>query len=692
MGLTLALLMAPSFAQAEEADPNPIDVALELAGVSRERLGPDPLRLMSSPRSEGQAPLLRALLASPLSAGYRVGMVERRFHARADSIHRLFLQTCTLAGADIARGYLGNPLAPIDARLLAAEDALAESLAMLEVVTGEPFDWRSTLPDRDALPNPLRHEIARVIATITNAERFRRRAFRNVDIPADPMLLLGQVFGRPLDLDEAQDYRLAVRDVEYEALYAGMLDLVLAMEDFEDALLAMEEFPPVKWRVETPLGVIILDTHDEPTHHAEGDPLLIIDLGGDDLYELGSLEKPLRMGISIIYDHAGNDEVVTLPGRGASAIFGYGIHWDREGDDVYRGSDLAQASAVFGAALLVDREGNDEYRAVRGSQSFALGGAALLVDFAGDDVYTAITNSQGSAGPYGAAVLFDLEGNDQYRLTGEGRIVSRSAQSPEHNSSMGQGCGYGVRADLGDGRSLPGGVGMLFDGAGDDIYEAEVFAQGAGFLEGLGALVDGGGNDQFSAVWYGMASAAHRAAGVLISRGTGNDRYEASRYTSIGAAHDLSVAFFIDEGGDDVYTVENLGIGGANDNGTAIFVDAGGDDVYTVRDRSCHALGRAKVTLWGTWRESATGLGLFFDLGGKDEYKVGSDLPANDALLRWPPRHPELDLPSDVGIFLDGDYPNPFHTIARTTSDGEDERMLNDARRERRRYRAAIKP
>jgi hypothetical protein len=674
----------------EEAKKDVVDLALEGTKLTREKLAPDPYKVLASRSSSEQSPMLRSLLGDPLNAGYRSGMFAEQFVNRSDSPQRLYSQTVGLQGADIARGYYGNPFRELDAQLLRAEDPLAHALDALAAVSA-PFPYKDDIPTSAQFPNPLRYEFARVIMAISSAERFRMRALRKIPVnPADLLPPLQQIFGSYYPDFDGPDYRLYIKDLESEAMQAGMLDLTLALEDFEAALNDITTTPGIGWYVDTPMGKIVFSGEDDDSFYAEEDALLIFDWAGNDNYALGNQEKPFRSGISIVYDREGDDRYITLPGSGASGILGYGITWDCAGDDRYQGSDIAQASAILGGALLLDRAGNDEYRAVRAAQAYAIGGCALLLDYDGDDLYESVTYSQASAAPYGAAVLADLgNGNDVYRLKNE-PLLSPSAQIRTHNSSMGQGMGTGVRSDLSDGRSLPGGVGMLFDQGGDDVYEAQVFCQGTGFLEGAGILVDGGGSDKYSGIWYAQASAAHRAAGVLLDKGTGNDSYTATEFTSIATAHDLSVAFLQDEGGNDSYTVRNLGIGGANDNGVAVFVEEGGDDSYTIRDAEGYGVGGAKISHWGTSRENSLGLALFFELGGDDTYNLKRKGPANDSITRWPQKFPDMDLNSEIGVLVDGNYESPFHSGPRTPADDYDRKMLETTRKERRAYRDQI--
>lgn len=295
----------------------------------------------------------------------------------------------------------------------------------------------------------------------------------------------------------------------------------------------------------------------------------------------------------------------------------------------------------------------------------AIAGFAVLLGGGGNDAYRALANAQGSAGPEGVAVLIDLAGDEHYLLD-NAPLINPSAQLPSRNASVGQGAGYGIRGEFGDGRSTTGGIGLLIDLAGDDQYVGQVFAQGVGYHEGLGILVDGDGKDSFDAAWYAMGAAAHRGAGVLLKYGDGRDSYRASHSMALGAAHDFSVGVFLDEGGDDQYDLGDLGLGAAYDNSTALFVDAKGDDRYAVRDSACRAFGVAQISQWGTLREDALNLGLFMDLGGTDGYPVHCAQARNNGSWSAARRWPELKLRSEAAAGLDGEFQLPFSIRART--------------------------
>lgn len=671
------------------SDTLALDLALARAGVERGRLSPDPLRLIASSGEARESVFLQSLRADPLNVSYRVGMMQDRFLANTNSPLRLFIYTVNLGDVDIARGYLGNPLRRIDQRLLKAQDPLDEALRMT-AESGGKFFWAGTLPSWTELPNPLRFEIARVVATAAQGEKFRQRAFAR--LPAGLKLdeVFHQVLAGSAGLDESADFRKYIAEVEREALAAGMLDLLAALEDFDDFLdHSTQDFPALNWELETSLGHIVLRTGREDSVTEVERPFVVIDLGGNDRYFSVETSNPTS-GISVIYDREGNDEHFSEPGRGSGAMLGLGVCWDAgNGNDRHESQFLGVSGALLAATVVVDEGGDDVYISNGCSQAYAVGGFAMLLDLGGgNDTFTSTIRSQASAGPLAAAVLVDVEGDSVYTLR-DAPVIDPSPQNASVNTSLGQGAATGLRADLLDGRSLPGGVALLLDGAGNDFYTGGVFVQGAGFLSGAGVLVDRSGNDRYTGAWYAQAAGAHRAAGVLLDL-DGDDVYTATQYTSIAAGHDFSVGFLLDAAGNDRYSVGNLGLGAGNDNGVGILADLGGNDSYTITQKDSFGLGDARITLWGTSREMSLTLGLFLDLGGTDRYDVSRGGPVNDGLWSAPRQYPEMSLPSESSAGLDGDYPSPFFTGPRTRSTGEDQKSLRAAWEERRAYRASI--
>jgi hypothetical protein len=660
--LIAILLAPPAWSQARD----PLAQLSELTGITPGESAPDPARLAASPTRGQQLPLFRAVMARPLEAPYRAGMLADAFRAAMRSPHELVGLTGAVAGLAVVRSN-DAALLPLEAALRDAADPLAASLAWMSPASKAGGAWPPALPGLAQLPNPLRFELALVLSTMSRSHQFLERAFARLPKTVTPALLRRQALESDLRPFEEPDIRRLLGQVEYEALLAGMLDLVAAVERLEHFLSSAQQLPAVEWSLDTPMGQIVVDTTGANNRHRLKDPLLVLDVGGDDEFEFLAPGEDHR--ISVVLDHNGNDRyVANAPGADpSSATLGFGILWDTAGNDQYLGTSQAQASALFGAALLVDGGGNNQFVASAHSQAHAIGGLAVLLGSTGNDQFTAQTHSQGSAGPRGVAVLIDPGGDDRYTLNNT-PLVRPSPQLPGRNSSMGQGAGRGFRGVFEDGRSAAGGIGILLDLAGDDRYEAQVFAQGVGYYEGLGLLVDDGGNDRFDAAWYAMGAAVHDAAGILLKRGAGNDRYRASHEIALGAAHDFSVGIFVDEGGNDEYVLSDLGLGAAMDNSTGLFVDAAGDDRYQVTGTACRSLGAAHMTRWGTLRENLLNLGLFMDLGGLDSYPAHCARARNDTRWTAPRSWSQLKLRSESGAGLDGEWPMPFALRPLTTA------------------------
>lgn len=330
-------------------------------------------------------------------------------------------------------------------------------------------------------------------------------------------------------------------------------------------------------------------------------PPLIIDLGGDDLYE-GPVALT-RGGVSLVLDLQGDDRY--RPGHAlgpAAALGGLAVLADLEGDDDYQGGSVSLGAALGGVAVLLDRSGDDRYQ----GESFALGagslGWGLLLDQGGNDLYRCSLYGQGFGHLAGLGLLQDDGGHDHYLM--QPRVVDQ-IRYDDHHLSMGQGFGFGLRPDL------SGGIGLLHDQGGNDLYSADIFGQGGSYWWALGALVDRAGNDRYLAWQYAQGSGVHLAAAVLRDE-AGQDVYE-SRGVSQGCGHDLALGRLVDLAGDDSYTAWDLSQGAGSANGTGWLADLAGSDLYAMR-------GPAKPRAYGDPRRRTGSLGLFHDAAGPDFY------------------------------------------------------------------------
>ena len=207
-------------------------------------------------------------------------------------------------------------------------------------------------------------------------------------------------------------------------------------------------------KIATPAGAIVIGGKEANTYRLDDMPdvAAVIDLGGNDVYEEGTVspERP----VLLIIDMAGNDTYrASKPGVQGGAIMGVSMLLDLEGDDVYMAHDVAQGSALAGVGILIDYAGNDRYSGVRRVQGQAVGGVGLLIDRSGHDDYHAAMWAQGFGGPLGFGLLDDLTGDDHYYCGG----LYPNSYKPETPGyeGWGQGVGAGIR------QCACGGIGVI---------------------------------------------------------------------------------------------------------------------------------------------------------------------------------------------------------------------------------------
>ncbi|MEE2828133.1 MAG: hypothetical protein VX498_03010, partial [Myxococcota bacterium] len=387
--------------------------------------------------------------------------------------------------------------------------------------------------------------------------------------------------------------------------------------------------------IETSLGPVIVGSTGSDRHLR--DAALILDPGGDDHWENNAGSNVgLRSGLALALDLGGKDQYNCRRTHCQGAAYaGVGILIDAgEENDDYFAQSHAQGAGFLGVGVLWDQGGDDTYQADSFGQGAGTLGLGLLLDSAGNDRAVLQARGQGFGATGGLGIYTDFAGDDQRRLG------LRAADVHGPVSGGGQGGAWGTRSLPWRGsHSLHGGVGLLYDRAGNDGYYARAFGQGSAWFLGLGLLLDRAGDDRYIAEWYGQGSAVHLAAGILVDGG-GSDSYEGSN-TVQGAAMDRSVGILWDQGGEaDSYRIGTAGgalnreIGGGQAwarqaHAIAILVDEGGADSYkTAWDGLGFSLPPA--------RPDRGAVALFADLDGTDTYSLGrlrpDASPANDAV------------------------------------------------------------
>ena len=577
---------------------------------------------------------------------------------------------------------------------------LAEVIRTLDEKMGQPLgdrDLERLQKSARTVPRDVQEAACVVLYASVSAAEWHRLAFERVHDLLTPDFVqdLVAAFCSPGRTPPRALERVA-EQTDFASLYAGAEDLTLGVERALDLLRDRRTTETFAFNEPTPMGSIVLRAgkSDPEGEVLEGEsPLLLLDLDGDGVYHTGGAAVGPDRPVSVLIHLGGNNRYEapeTSTGSFGSGVLGYGILVAVGGNDVYKGGGLSQGAGLLGVGMLLDLgKGHHTYDAVATSQGAGAFGVGLLLDEEGGDTFRSFTQSQGFGFTLGCGYLLNLgKGNDSYTLrndavgdqTSASRPTARfpSAQDPEHNASLGQGCGMGRRGDLSDGHSWAGGYGLLYDAGGNDTYRAEVMAQGCGYWYGVGCLIDDSGDDTYHAYWYGQGAAAHYAVGALLDY-AGNDSYTCDAAVAQGAAHDGSVAWLVDTEGNDTYRAPALALGAASVGSIGIFLDVAGDDRYeavaagTGAANPSHVTGGARTEKWGSYLEDQLNLGLFMDCGGRDTF---TGLPGREGhVWRDPAEHPELALRSECGVGIDADNaglpPVRLHPLTAGTASRE---------------------
>lgn len=342
-----------------------------------------------------------------------------------------------------------------------------------------------------------------------------------------------------------------------------------------------------------------------------GDFDFIIDMGGDDIYNIdrppltkGGLGGVLDGGFSCIMDMSGNDYYTTSSDFTlAGGLFSSSFIFDKDGDDIYESKGAGNlGAAIGGLGLLYDEKGNDTYKGISFSIGAGCFGVGLLVDREGNDFYIANSYSQGFGMTQGVGAIVDNKGNDSYLIDSRSLDIGRYN---DHYISMCQGYGLGLRP------FYAGGIGLIIEGAGNDIYNTDIFGQGGAYWYSLGAIVDKNGHDKYNGYQYSQGAGIHLAVGLLKDY-DGWDFYQ-SNGVSQGCGHDFGYGMLWDVKGNDNYSAYSLSQGAGSADGIGMLIDESGVDGY---------LNKHPQTTrgYGNPRREYGSIGVFLDVSGDDFY------------------------------------------------------------------------
>jgi hypothetical protein len=397
--------------------------------------------------------------------------------------------------------------------------------------------------------------------------------------------------------------------VDYEKLFKAGLMILSAAKLYTERSISVEDrtcdIDGVEGKIlyyeKFDFGEIVVG--DTGRNIYKRDFAVILDLGGDDIYQYGRQTG----NVHIVIDKSGNDLYTGDNYSIACGNFGVSIVIDETGDDIYTAKSFSIGCGVFGIGILIDKEGDDRYIGDTFTQGAGGFGIGILKDEAGQDTYEGALYAQGFASTYGIGILADKAGNDRYIILEKYLDEIRYL---DHYLSLSQGFSIGFRPDL------SAGIGMILDRSGNDYYLGDIFAQGSSYWYGIGAIVDSKGNDNYVAYQYVQGAGTHITIGLLIDK-EGNDNYVA-KGVSQGCGHDLSFGLLYDLEGDDSYVAFDLSQGAGNANGIGMLIDVSGDDGYSVK-RTHNTQG------YGDFRREYASIGVLLDLKGHDSYTSGKN-------------------------------------------------------------------
>jgi hypothetical protein len=318
---------------------------------------------------------------------------------------------------------------------------------------------------------------------------------------------------------------------------------------------------------------------------------LSLDAGGDDTYTLASRPTPLPAGGTVELGEAGGY------GFGVGQVGGVAVFADAGG------KDEMTVEAIVGAPP----NGQDQ-AAARSSSilAFGQGGAAvgMAVSGPGDTAWTALGENhsapsgdsggtvslggsgQGALGGFGG--LLDTGGNDSYRSVARTHVVrERSIEDSCSCSRVDAVARAGLVSILATGYGAAGGVGILRDEEGDDLYvdSASSFAE----------------------------ATAHDGRAEAAGDGTTSARAEATTADVdlyVQGAGLVGSGFLLDQSGNDVYAAS--GVSDARATATATDPDAVTEGVANAGSAD---------TLFAQAAGQLGGYGELTDTGGTDQYR-----------------------------------------------------------------------
>ena len=327
--------------------------------------------------------------------------------------------------------------------------------------------------------------------------------------------------------------------------------------------------------------------------HESKNSNLCIDLGGRNRYAG-------RYGAGIGYtgvliDFGTETTTNFVDASAGTGILGIGLAYFEGSRPDLNAKNIAFGAGLGGVGLVkVEQAFRMESRSI--GQGFGMCGVGILIGSKGTDSLKIGYLGQGAGMMGGVGWLFNPAGNDRYRAGG----LIPDGVSQKGYLSRAQGyCGI-----------LPGGIGLLTDNAGDDLYEAGSEAQACANGFGIASLYDLSGEDSYIAQRQAQAFASSEGSALLFDL-AGDDTYMVREGECHAYAVDRAFAILLDRSGNDVVAAHDSQPATAQEGSVAIYLDAEGSDSFS---------GPVGV---GIQVNGRFGIGLFADFGGDNRFASG---------------------------------------------------------------------
>jgi hypothetical protein len=328
------------------------------------------------------------------------------------------------------------------------------------------------------------------------------------------------------------------------------------------------------------------------------------DLGGDDTYDCAETDITLGaavLGVGAFFDLGqGNDRYYAGSCSLGAAMGGIALFYDDGGSDSYSSKVFTQGAAGFGIGLMID----DAVQPAPVVATDVETPDPIDIRSFDNDSYSAWSEAQAFARTRGVALCVNRRGNEVYQAGG---VYLDAPLFTDRYQSFSQGFAIGER-DI----DYAGGIALLADYGGNDLYLGDIYNQGVGYWYSAGLLFDGAGNDTYEMTQYGQGSGIHLAVGGLVDNG-GHDSYIMHSGLGQGSSHDYATSILFDRGaGNDKYYGTTTNCGASLTNSACLFIDDGGNDIYAAAQDGGLNYGRPA--------RDAGSIGLFVDMEGTDSY------------------------------------------------------------------------